>query len=61
MKIQRELEGLKKINKNEDPTLTTRLKHMILSVEGKTDKKDIREFVDRILIGTRCSCPQRIY
>ena len=50
MKIQRELEGLKKINKNEDPTLTTRLKHMILSVEGKTDKKDIREFVDKYLL-----------
>ena len=50
MKIQRELEGLKKINKNEDPTLTTRLKHMILSVEGKTDKKDIRDFVDKYLL-----------
>tara|TARA_B100000900_G_scaffold344421_1_gene308506 strand:- start:601 stop:1335 length:735 start_codon:yes stop_codon:yes gene_type:complete len=50
MKIQRELEGLKKINKNEDPTLTTRLKHMLLSVEGKTEKKDIREFVDKYLL-----------
>jgi len=50
MKIQRELDSLKKVNKNEDPTLTTRLKHMILSVEGKTDKKDIREFVDKYLL-----------
>jgi len=50
MKIQRELDSLKKINKTEDPTLTTRLKHMILSVEGKTDKKDIREFVDKYLL-----------
>jgi len=49
-KIQRELDSLKKVNKNEDPTLTTRLKHMILSVEGKTDKKDIREFVDKYLL-----------
>jgi len=49
-KIQRELDGLKKINKNEDPTLTTRLKHTILSVEGKTEKKDIREFVDKYLL-----------
>tara|TARA_R110001592_G_scaffold90727_1_gene266415 strand:- start:9316 stop:10050 length:735 start_codon:yes stop_codon:yes gene_type:complete len=49
-KIQRELDGLKKINKTEDPTLTTRLKHMVLSVEGKTDKKDIREFVDKYLL-----------
>jgi hypothetical protein len=50
IKIQRELDGLKKVNKNEDPTLTTRLKHMILSVEGKTEKKDIREFVDKYLL-----------
>ena len=49
-KVQRELDGLKKLNKNEDPTLTTRLKHVILSVEGKTDKKDIREFVDKYLL-----------
>lgn len=49
-KIQRELDGLKKINKESDPTLTTRLKHTILSVEGKTDKKDIREFVDKYLL-----------
>ena len=49
-KIQRELDSLKKVNKNEDPTLTTRLKHMILSVEGKTEKKDIREFVDKYLL-----------
>ena len=49
-KIQRELDGLKKINKESDPTLTTRWKHTILSVEGKTDKKDIREFVDKYLL-----------
>ena len=49
-KIQRELDGLKKIDKNSDPTLTTRLKHTILSVEGKTEKKDIREFVDKYLL-----------
>jgi hypothetical protein len=26
--------------------MSTRLKHMILSVDGNTDKKEIREFVD---------------
>tara|TARA_Y100000114_G_C11751050_1_gene324354 strand:+ start:89 stop:820 length:732 start_codon:yes stop_codon:yes gene_type:complete len=49
-KVQREIAGLKKLNKSEDRTLTTRLKHVILSVEGKTDKKDIREFVDKYLL-----------
>ena len=48
--ISRELEGLKKINKDNSPELTTRLKHLITSVEGKTEKKDIREFVDNYLL-----------
>jgi hypothetical protein len=48
--IGRELEGLKKINKDADPSLSTRLKYMILSVEGKRDKKDIREYVDNYLL-----------
>ena len=48
--ISRELEGLKKINKDADPSLSTRLKYMIISVEGKRDKKDIREYVDNYLL-----------
>jgi hypothetical protein len=48
--INRELEGLKKINKDSSPELTTRLKYMIVSVEGNRDKKDIRNFVDNYLL-----------
>jgi len=48
--INRELEGLKKINKDNSPELTTRLKYLITSVEGKTESKDIREFVDNYLL-----------
>lgn len=48
--VQRELDGLKKINKDNSPELTTRLKHMITSVEGKSEKKDIRDFVDNYLL-----------
>ena len=48
--INRELEGLKKINKEESPELTTRLKYIITSIEGATEKKDIREFVDKYLL-----------
>jgi len=44
--INAELEGLKKINKNNVPELSTRLKYMITSVEGNTESKAIREFVD---------------
>jgi len=48
--ITRELEGLKKINKDSSPELSTRLKYIITSVEGKTEKKDIRAFVDNYLL-----------
>tara|TARA_Y100000356_G_scaffold42160_1_gene32837 strand:+ start:818 stop:1546 length:729 start_codon:yes stop_codon:yes gene_type:complete len=48
--IEREIAGLKKINKEASPELTTRLKQSILSVDGDTDKKTIREFVDNYLL-----------
>lgn len=48
--IDRDLAGLKKIDKNNIPELTTRLKYMITSVNGDTDKKTIREFVDTYLL-----------
>ena len=44
--IDREIAGLKKINKEGSSDLTTRLKHIITSVDGSEEKKDIREFVD---------------
>jgi hypothetical protein len=48
--ISRELEGLKKINKDASPELSTRLKYMITSVEGRRETKDIRDFVDNYLL-----------
>jgi len=48
--INRELEGLKKINKDNSPDLSTRLKHMITSVDGDREIKTIREFVDKRLL-----------
>ena len=46
-KIEAELKGLKKINKNSSPELTTRLKHVIQSVNGDRTQKVIRNFVDK--------------
>ena len=46
VKINQELEGLKKINREGSPELTTRLKYMITSVNGDKERKIIREFVD---------------
>lgn len=49
-KIDAEIKGLQKVNPNSSTDVTTRLKHIITSVEGKRDQKDIREFVDNYLI-----------
>ena len=40
-KIERELSGLKKLSPNTSPELTTRLKHVLLSVDGKEETKEI--------------------
>ena len=48
--INRELEGLKKINKDSSPELSTRLKYIITSVEGSRETKDIRDFIDNYLL-----------
>ena len=48
--INRELEGLKKINKDGAPELTTRFKYIITSVNGDRERKSIREFVDGYLL-----------
>ena len=47
-KIDRELESLKKINQS--PEMSMRLKHTIVSVNGTSDSKLIREFVDNHLL-----------
>ena len=44
------MKGLKKINKNASPEVSTRLKHIILSVDGETTPKNIREFVDNYFL-----------
>ena len=49
-KIAAEIKGLKKINKNANPELSTRLKYMIVSVDKDEEKKSIREFVDNYFL-----------
>ena len=50
IKIQNEIKGLQKLNPKDSPETTTRLKHVIISVDGKEEKKDIRNFVDNFLL-----------
>jgi len=48
--IDKEIEGLRKINKDASPELSTRLKYIITSVENDRDTKTIRNFVDNYLL-----------
>jgi len=48
--IEREIEALKKLNKDSSTGITTRLKQIITSVDGHTEKKDINNFVDNYLL-----------
>ena len=48
--IEKEIKGLKKIDKQASFEVTTRLKHMITSINGSREQKDIRTFVDTALL-----------
>ena len=48
--IKAEVKGLKKLDKKSNPELSTRLKHIIQSVNGDSEKKSIREFVDKHML-----------
>jgi hypothetical protein len=49
-KINEEITGLQKINREVSPELTTRLKHLIIAVNGNGEPKTIRQFVDNNLL-----------
>ena len=49
-KIQNEIKGLQKINPGNSPEATTRLKYMILAIDGDEEQKNIRNFVDNYLL-----------
>lgn len=49
-KIDAEIKGIKKIDKEGSHDVTTRLAHMITSINGSEEKKDIREFVKGFLL-----------
>jgi hypothetical protein len=49
-KIEQEIKGLQKINPNGSFDVTTRLKHMVTSVNGDREQKAIRDFVDNYML-----------
>ena len=48
--INQEVKGLKKLHKDSSAELSTRLKRMITSVEGNSETKTVRDFVDNFLL-----------
>lgn len=48
--IEADIKGMKRLNKNSSADISTRLKHQIISVDGETDKKVIRDFVDNYML-----------
>jgi hypothetical protein len=48
--IANEIKGLKKIDKKSSSEVTTRMKYIITSINGDSEKKTIREFVDTQLL-----------
>jgi len=59
--IVEEVEGNKKINKDSNTELTSRLKHLITSVNGMREKKDIRHFVDNFLLAKDARAIRKYY
>ena len=47
---EQEIKGLRKLSKEASPELSTRLKYMILSVNGETDRQAVRSFVDNMFL-----------
>jgi hypothetical protein len=60
-KIEAEIKGMQKVNPNVTTDVTTRLKYIITSVEGKRDQKDIRDFVDNYLIAKDARALRQYY
>jgi len=60
-KIDAEIKGLKKIKPDATTDITTRLKHMITSVNGEREPKKIREFVDQYLLAPDARALRQYY
>ena len=48
--VEQEIKGLRKLSKEASPELSTRVKYMILSVNGETDRQAVRSFVDNMFL-----------
>ena len=59
--IDNEIKGLKKIQKDNAPEQTVRLKHMITEVDGSRDRKDVRDYVDNYFLARDARAFRKYY
>jgi hypothetical protein len=50
VRIDQEVKGLQKINKDNVSEVTVRLSHLVTSINGSRDQKDIRDFVNNYFL-----------
>jgi hypothetical protein len=50
VKIDQEVKGLQKINKDSVSEVTVRLAHLVTSINGNRDQKDVRDFVNNYFL-----------
>jgi hypothetical protein len=60
-KIDAEVKGLQKINKESTSEVTVRLAHMITSINGSSDAKDIRDFVNNYFLAKDARAFRQFY
>jgi hypothetical protein len=60
-KIDQEIKGLQKVNPDSSPSLTTRMKYMITSINGNRETKTIRDFVDNALLAPDARALRQYY
>ena len=60
-RIQEEIDGNKKFNKDGNTSSSSRLKHLITSVNGIKETKDIREFIDNFLLAKDARAIRKFY
>ena len=60
-KIDAEVKGLQKINRESTSEVTVRLAHMITSVNGSSDNKDIRDFVNNYFLAKDARAFRQFY
>lgn len=60
-KIDQELKGLKKINRENASDVTVRLSHIITSVNGSDERKDVREFVNNYFLAKDARAFRQFY